>query len=197
MGKKKYLIDIEKLFIKSPVVSYDSIERIVKNKKKVKQYVKLLVSNLLKQGKIKRLAKGCYTNKDEISLAVFCFEPSYLGLQDALSSHDLWEQETIPIIITSSKARQGIRKIWGANVMIKRINKKYLFGVEYLKQGDFYLPYSDIEKTFIDMVYFKQPIDDEVINEFRKKINKKKLKDYLKRYPERFRKKVKIILKLR
>lgn len=190
MGKRKYLDEVEKLFIKSPVVSYDSIERIVKNKKNVKQYVKILVRNLLKQGKIKRLAKGYYTNRDEVSLAVFCFKPSYLGLQDALSFHELWEQETIPIIITSNTVRQGIREIFGVNVIIRRIDKKYIFGFEYYKDGDFYFPYSDIEKTFIDMIYFKQPLDEEVIDNFRKKIDKKNLKDYLKRYPERFKKMV-------
>lgn len=190
MGKRKYLDEVEKLFIKSPVVSYDSIERIVRNKKKVRQYVKILVRNLLRQGKVKRLTKGYYTNRDEVSLAVFCFKPSYLGLQDALSFHDLWEQETTPIIITSNAVRQGIRKIFGVNAMIRRIDKKYIFGFEYCKDGDFYFPYSDIEKTFIDMIYFKQPLDEEVIDNFRKKIDRKKLKEYLKRYPDKLRKKV-------
>ena len=190
MGKKKYLDEIENFFKKSPVVDYGSIEKIVRNKKKVKQYVKLIVSNLLKQGKIKRLAKGYYTSRDEVSLAVFCFKPSYLGLQDALSAHNLWEQETIPVIITTNKVRQGIRRILNVNVLIRRIDKKYIFGFEYLRQGDIYLPYSDIEKTFIDMIYFKQPLDEDIINNFREKINKKKLEDYLKKYPKRFRDKV-------
>ena len=195
MGKRKYLDDIEKLFIKSPVVNYDSIERIVKNKKNVKQYVKILVHNLLKQRKIKRLTKGYYTNRDEVSLVVFCFKPSYLGLQDALSFHELWEQETIPIIITSNTVRQGIREIFGVNVMVKRIDKRYLFGFEYYKDGDFYFPYSDIEKTFIDMIYFRQPLDKEIILEFKKRIDKKKLKDYLKKYPKKFKVKINNILK--
>lgn len=190
MGKKKYLDEIEDFFKKSPIVDYGSIERIVRNKKNVKQYVKIIVRNLLKQGKIKRLTKGYYTNQNEVSLAVFCFKPSYLGLQDAMSFHNLWEQETIPIIITTNKIRQGIRKILGVNVLLRKINKKYIFGFEYYKEGDFYIPYSDIEKTFIDMIYYRQPLDEENILEFKKKINKKKLKAYLKKYPTRFRNKV-------
>jgi len=74
---------------------------------------------------------------------------------------------------------------------LKRVPGKYMFGYEYykypLENREIYIPYSDIEKTFIDMIYFKQPLDKEVILEFRKKINKKKLLDYLKRYPKRFR----------
>jgi len=184
MGKQIYLIDIENLFKKSPVVSFKSIERIIKNKKDVKQYTKQLIKNLISKNKIKKLAKGYYTSHDEVSFSVFCFKPAYFGLQDALSMHELWEQETIPVIITSRKVRQGLRHILEVNVLIRRISPKYLFGFDYYKDGDFYFPYSDIEKTFIDMVYFRQPMDEEVIKNFRKSINMKKLKDYLKKYPK-------------
>ncbi len=194
MGKQKYLSRVDSLFKKSPVVNFNSIQRIVKNKK---NYTKQLIRNLLKQGKIKKLAKGYYTSHNEISLIVFCFKPAYLGLQDALSHHNLWEQETIPVIITSKKARQGIRNIFGANVLIRRIDKKYLFGFEYYKDGDFYFPYSDIEKTFIDMIYFRQHLDKEIILEFKKKMDKKKLKLYLKKYSKRFIKKIDNILKFK
>ena len=74
-----------------------------------------------------------------------------------------------------------------------------MFGYEYYKYSlenrEIYIPYSDIEKTFIDMVYFKQPLDEENILEFNKKIDKKKLRDYLKKYPKRFRDKVMLNLK--
>ncbi|MBW2966471.1 hypothetical protein KY342_05190 [Candidatus Woesearchaeota archaeon] len=190
MGQKKYLKKIESLFKKSPVVNADSIARIIRSKKQVKQYNKQLIRNLILKGKIKRLTKGCYTLYDDPSLAVFCFGPAYLGLQDALSFHNLWEQETIPIIVTARKVRPGIRKISGTNVLIRRLNKKYFFGFEYCKHGKFYIPYSNIEKTFIDMVYFKEKLSDEAIREITKKINKRKLNSYLKVYPKRTRKKV-------
>ena len=187
MGKVKYIQQIEELFKKSPVVSFSSITRVVKFKKNIKQYSKQLVRNLLLKGKIMSLAKGYYTQHDEVSLAVFCFKPAYLGLQDALSIHNLWEQETNPVIITARKVRNGVREILGRNVVIKRIDLKYIFGVEYYKDGDFYFPYSDIEKTFIDMIYFKQPMDKEVLKEFKRRIDMKKLQGYLKKYGKRFR----------
>ena len=190
MGKQKYLSDIENLFKKSPVVSFKSIEKIIKNKKNVKQYSKQLVRNLISKNKIRKLAKGYYTSHDEVSFSVFCFKPAYFGLQDALSIYELWEQETIPIIITTRKVRQGIRKILGTNVLTRRISSKYLFGFDYYKDGDYYFPYSDIEKTFIDMIYFRQPMDGEVLEEFKKKINIKKLKLYLKKYPKRIAERV-------
>lgn len=187
MGKQKHLARIMDLFKKSPVVNFSSVERIVKNEKNVKQYTKQLIRNLIKQGRINKITKGYYSIHDDPSLIVFCFKPSYLGLQNALSFHNLWEQETNPVIITTRNIRKGIRVVFGRNVIMRRIDRKYIFGFELYLDGDFYLPYSDIEKTFIDMVYFKQPLDKEIIREFKKKIDKKKLGDYLKRYPKRFR----------
>ncbi len=180
MGKIKYINEIRKLFRESPVVSINSLKKFIT--KKDKRYIYLLINNLLKNGEIKKITRGFYTIHDDPSLLVFCLKPSYLGLQDALSIHNLWEQETNPVIISVKKVRQGIRKIFGNNAVVRRISGKYLFGFEYKKNGDFYFPVSDIEKTFIDMVYYRQHIDKELLKEFKKRINKKKLFLYLKRY---------------
>jgi len=190
MGKEKYLKDVEKLFKKSPVVSYGSIRKIIRHKKSVKQYTKQLIRNLILKGKIKKLTKGYYTVYNDSSLSVFCFKPAYLGLQDALSFHNLWEQETIPIVITTGKIRPGIRKVLGHNILIRRINKKYFFGFDYYKEHEFYMPYSDIEKTVIDMIYFKEKLSVESIKEIGKKINKRRFNSYLSCYPKIFRKRV-------
>jgi len=190
MGKVKYMRDVEEFFKKSPVVDYGSIERMIRDRKKVKGYVKQLVRNLMLNGKVKRLTKGYYTIHEETPLIVFCFKPSYLGLQDAMSLHGIWEQETVPIVLTTRKVRTGIRKVMGMNVLIRRIDSKYFFGFDYYKSGDFYFPYSDIEKTLIDMVYFRGHMDKEVVREFKKKIDRKKLNGYLKVYPKKFREKV-------
>lgn len=190
MANKKHLDLVLELFKKSSVVEASSIKRIMKSKKNIKQYDKQLIRNLVLKGKIKRITKGYYTINEDISLGVFCFKPAYLGLQDALSFYNLWEQESIPVIITPKKVRQGIRKIFGANVLIRRIDKKYFFGFDYCKNKEFYLPYSDVEKTFIDMIYFKERINKETLKEIKKRIDNKKLDSYLKRYPKRFQKKV-------
>jgi len=194
MGKEKYQREIEALLKKSPVISFSSLARIVRKQKKVKQYQKQLIRNLLLKGKLKRLAKGCYTIHDNPALSVFCFKPSYLGLQDALSFHALWEQETIPIIITTRKIRSGIRKIMGMNVLIRRIDKKYIFGIDYFHDGNLCFPYSDIEKTLIDMVYFKEELSKEALKNISRKLNKKKLNTYLKHYPKNTRERVLTII---
>lgn len=180
MGKKKHIEAVQELFRKSPVVSSASVEKIVKNK----QYTKQLLRNLVLKGSIHRLTKGYYTAHDDPSLIVHCFKPAYLGLQDALSHHNLWEQETIPIIITTRKIRPGIRTIMGANVLLRHIKKKYYFGIEYGQDG---APYSDVEKTLIDLAYFKETLSSETKRAIRSKINKEKLAIYLKMYPRNIR----------
>ncbi|MEK6961080.1 MAG: hypothetical protein AABX47_07955 [Nanoarchaeota archaeon] len=193
MGKHKHIDSINRLFEKSPVVDFRTIERIVESKDKsgrTGRYAKLLVSNLLRQGKIKKLAKGCYTRHDDNSLAVFCFKPAYLGLQSALSAHNLWEQETIPIIISAKKARSGVRDVMGGNVLVRRTGSERIFGYELMQEGDFYLPYSDIEKTLIDMIVFRQRIDPETMKRINRRIDPRRLTEYLKRYPPRIRKMV-------
>ena len=180
----KHIDRIERLFEKSPVVDFKSIERLAGN------YAKLLVHNMLKQGRIKKLGKGVYTRHDEASLTVFAFNPAYLGLQSALSHHGLWEQETIPVILTGKKARRGIRKVMGSNVLIRHLDKKYLFGFELCQEQGFYLPYSDVEKTFIDMIVFNQNIDPDVLKSMRRRMSKRRLGEYLKRYPKNIRERI-------
>ncbi len=152
-------------------------------------YLNLLIHNLLKQKKITKLAKGTYTFREELEIVGFAYFPFYYGLQDALSYHGLWKQETIPVIITSKKIKPGIRQINNNNILLRRINRKYLFGVEYKQINDIDIPISDIEKTLIDLVYYRQPINKETITEFRKRINKEKLNNYLEKYPVTFKKK--------
>jgi predicted transcriptional regulator of viral defense system len=185
-----YLKELKERYSKSLVFSLRDINILFKNKKLSKQYSYLLISNLLKKGELKRITKGKYTFKDDIMVSGFAFSPFYYGLQDALSFHNLWEQETNPVIITSKNIKPGLRKIFDSNVYLRRINKKYLFGYDFIKYYDFQIPVSNIEKTLIDFVYYNEYISSEVIKEMKKKLNKKKLKEYLKIYNYSIKEKV-------
>ena len=189
MGKQIHLEKIEELFEKSPIVDFKSVERVIGGVKN-NNYAKLLIHILIKKGKIKKVGKGVYTKYDDISLAVFSFKPAYIGLQSALSYYRVWEQETILVIITTRKVRRGVRNLMGGNILLRNVDKKYFFGLEYVEEGNFYFPYSDLEKTFIDMVVFNQKIDKEVLKKIKKRINKPKLLNYLKRYPLKIRERV-------
>ena len=186
MGKIKYLPKIKEFLEKTPAFSARDIELIVKNKR----YAHLLLHNLVKKGEIYRLTKGCYSKESDPILAVFCFKPAYLGLQEALSLDNLWEQETNPVIITARKAREGVRQALGNNIVIYRISPRYFFGFELFKYGDFFLPVSDIEKTLIDLVYFKNIPSEKTLREIKKRIQSAKLNSYLKRYSQGIRRAV-------
>ncbi len=194
MGTKKYLEEVKEYLHNSPVVESTSLYRLIRARKQLKQYHKQLIRNLIKKRQLKPLTRGCYTIHDEVSLAVFCFTPAYLGLEDALSYHGLWEQETIPIVVTTRKVRQGLRKFAGTNYLVRRIDRKYYFGVDYYPVGEFSLPYSDKEKTFLDVLYFKLKFTDEELQEMATGLDTQKLWQYLERYPEKMRKRVKKIL---
>jgi len=188
MGKVKYLDKIRELLKKSPVVDINSLKRVME--KKDKKYIHLLINNLLKKKEIKQITKGYYSLEENSNLLLFTLKPAYLGLQDAMSFYGIWEQETVPVIVTTRNVRTGIRQVFGANALIRKINKKYFFGLDYFQENNYALPYSDIEKTFIDMVHFKQPLDKEAIKEFKKQIDKAKLKEYLQVYPNKTKKRI-------
>ena len=47
------------------------------------------------------------------------------------------------------------------------------------------MPYSDKEKTFLDVLYFKLKFTLKELQEMAKGLDKKKLEAYLKKYPQR------------
>ncbi len=190
MGRIKYINHVREFLKKTPVATLRDISMLVRNK----TYSYLLVNNMVRRGELKRIKKGFYSLQDDPTLSVFCYRPAYIGLSEALSVHNLWEQETVTIIVTAQKVKRRKIEVFENNVILHRIKPKYLFGFEMIKYGDFFVPVSDIEKTLIDFVYFNQPLDKEVIREFRKRIDRKKLENYLKAYPALLRKRVLALL---
>ncbi len=184
MQKDKHLPKIRDFIKRTPVFLSKDIERITKDK----NYAHLILSKLTKKGEIFRLTKGFYSAFNDPTFSVFCFKPSYLGLYDALSLRNLWEQEVNTTIITIKKVRTGIRKILETNVIIKRIKPKYFFGFDYIKYDNFYIPVSDLEKTLIDLVYFKEPLTWQILKNLKNKIDEKKMLKYLKAYSKDFQK---------
>jgi predicted transcriptional regulator of viral defense system len=184
MRKTKHINKIRNFISKTPVFTSRDIERITKNKK----YAHLILTKLSQKREIFRLTKGFYSKNEDPIFTIFCFKPGYLGLYEALSLRNLWEQETNTTIITIKKVRTGKRNILESNVIVKRINSKYFFGFDYLPYDNFYLPVSDLEKTLIDIIYFKEQLPISLLKKLRKKINLEKLKKYLKHYPKNFQK---------
>lgn len=176
----KYVDNVRKYAGRTPVFDTRSVSRLVGDP----DYAYVLLNHLVRAGEIKRVTRGYYSVHEEPALLVYCMKPAYLGLQDAMSFHNLWEQETNPVIVTARRVRCGVRSVFGHNVIVRRMCVEHFFGYDYYKYGEFLLPVSDVEKTFIDMVYFNE-IRRDMVREFMRKIDKGKLHEYLRKYDER------------
>ncbi len=180
-----------------PIVKLSDLRTALKYKKISDAYLKRLVNYMMHKGELKKITKGIYTLHDEITVIGFAFEPFYYGLENALTIRKLWEQGTNPIVITSKKARIGIRKFENGNYVVQRIDKKLFFGYELIKYYEFWIPVSDTEKTLLDFVYFKHYLRKDVLMELKRTMNKDRLAAYLEKYTPEFKNKFLKTLKIK
>lgn len=191
-----YSVDFEEHFRSRPFFSMRDARLFLKSKGISPAYLKVFMHRQVKKGKLKRLGKGLYSFKEDLELVGFAFRPFYYGLQFALSHHSLWDQASNMVVVTPQKVRTGIRVIWGQNVVVRRISPRLFFGFELVNENEYWIPVSTIEKTFIDMVYFRQKMDAQLIESFRSRIRKPILESYLKKIPVGVQKRVKKALAL-
>ena len=69
------------------------------------------------------------------------------------------------------------------------------FGYKLMNYSGVWVQVSDVEKTLIDMVYYKQYMGAELKSEFSKSINKTNLNTHLKKVPKKLREKILKLLK--
>ncbi len=183
----KYVKSAREHFFGQHVFSVRDLSIFLAEKGISRPYARLLLHNLLKKGEIVRVSRGIYSFKKDPAHWGFAFSPFYYGLQESLSLRNLWEQETIPVIITPLKVRPGVREVSGSNILVRRIKRKMFFGFEMMEHYDSFIPVSDTEKTLLDFQYFREPLPENALKELLRKAEGKKLESYLKKYPKRFR----------
>lgn len=186
----KYAKELREYFSKKTVFSIRDTKIRFAHKRISPNYVGVLLNHLMKRKEIHRVAKGIYSFRSDPNIIAFAIQLSYFGLQDALSLHGLWQQQTIPILITSRKIRNGFRTVLGSRVLIKRIKRSMFFGIQMLKYTDFWVPVSDPEKTLIDFFYFNQPLEKNILKKLLEKSSRSKMREYLKRVPKKTRQKI-------
>jgi len=179
----KYIKPVREHFRKFPVFTIQDIKVFLSQYRVNGPYIHTLVHHLREKGELKRIGRGVYSFREEAEIVGFAFSPFYYGLQEALSLRGLWEQETNPVVITCRRVRPGLRTILGANVLVRKIERKMFFGYGMVRYYDLWLPVSDVEKTLIDFVYFREPLAPEVLREMKKRIRKKLLDAYLRKVP--------------
>jgi len=177
MPKVKYKSFIERLK-RADLFSFRMLEsRMGKN------YAKLFVHNLLKNGEIIKLKKGWYSFKKSPYLLANLLVKSYIGLGSAALIHGVWDKAVNITILTplvGIKIRKGEKMIAGRKVIVRKISEKMYFGYEFKSVEGINVRVSDPEKTLIDMIYFDYPFFDEVKGELVKLCDKRKLISYVK-----------------
>lgn len=190
----KYMADFIEHFKDRSAFSIRDSRIFLKQKKISREYLYYLIQYLLKRKKMERVARGFYTFREDPIVAGFAFQPFYYGLQQALSLHGLWQQETNLVIITPRKVRSGLRRIMESNIVVKRIDERMFFGFELERHYNEWIPVSSIEKTLVDFAYFNEPLSREALKAIKHRLNKKVLQQYLEKTTPRTRKKVKALL---
>ncbi len=151
MKKIALLRELEKY----PVFTLETVMRILK---KERNYIKLVIHRLKKEGLIFKIEKNKYTlHKDPILVASNIVWPSYLGFWSALRHHNLTEQlpQKISVITTRSRKNYQI-EFAGTEIFFTKVNPGYFFGFKKEIYNDFIIFVSDPEKTLIDSALFKR-----------------------------------------
>ncbi len=178
----KYEAAFAEFFSKQSMFTSDDARRFLIRLGASEAYIRLMLHNLVQSGQLHRIGKGTYTFQRNEAVVGFGFRPFYYGLEYALTIRKLWTQQSVPVIITKSKANPGVRELMGIRVILHRINEKGFFGVEYLNYGGLFVPVSDPEKTLLDFIYYGIKLDPVTMNELKKNTNESKLKEYAARF---------------
>ncbi|MEM4089071.1 MAG: hypothetical protein QW528_03920 [Candidatus Micrarchaeaceae archaeon] len=158
-------------------------------------YARLFMHNLLRRKAIYRLARGTYTFHDNEAVYGFAFRPFYYGLEYALTIRRLWTQQANPVIVTTSKANQGIRRINGTNVVLRRISENAFFGFEYISYAGVYVPVATPEKILLDILYYREKMPSGVMQALIDASSKKLLDAYAARLGEAYERRVQRLFK--
>ena len=186
----KYMREFRSYFMKKPAFTAREVELFLENRESSPGYYKLVIHNLLSRREIYRITRGVYTFQEDAQMSGFGFSPFYYGLEDALSLRNVWEQETNPVVITPRNVRVGIRQFEGRNFVVRRIDRQMFFGYTYVAYGDFHIPVSTVEKTFIDFIYYRIELPRELIFAILSRSSRRKINEYLREIPKWLSKKV-------
>ncbi len=192
----KYVKSFLEEFKKTPIFTMRDLKKFLMYNGSTKNYPRIFINLMIKDGKAYRVTKGFYTLYRNIEVVGFPFYPFYYGLSYALTIHKLWTQQANPHVLTTKNVRRGIRTTFGSNFTVSKISKTMFFGYYSIIGVDFYYPISDIEKTLIDCIYYRFNLEDYVYINIFEKLNTKKMDTYLKKCSERIRIKYKMLKKI-
>ncbi len=177
-------------FEKFPAFTAKDVKLFLRKNEAEKDYYKVFMHNMIKSGRAFTVRRGHYTLHDDPMIAGFAFSPFYYGMETSLTYYKLWDYMTPISIITTNRIRESNIELLGRNASIRRVQRDKFFGYSMVQYKDMYIPVADVEKTLIDSVYFHARFSKPVYSAMIKRIDRKKLNNYLKRYTEIIKKQV-------
>lgn len=185
--KETNIYEIKELCIKSGRMIFDSasLAKLIGKKREV---AKVYLSRLVKAGLAKKLIRGKISfTEDEYIIATQLIEPSYISLLTALNYYGLFQQ--IPKNIQCINAK-NTRTFINLGIEYHKIVKKLFFGYKTQRKSESYFFIAEKEKAVLDALYFGL-INSDFIYENAKRLDKKILLNYSKKYVRRVQKIVK------
>lgn len=146
--------------------------------------IQVTLSRMAKRKRIYSITKGVYSPEKRDEVAGFAFTPFYYGGMAALMIRDMIDDQVKMEIMTTRRVKTSFVAVFGGDsaVVVHHIPRKYYFGFEDLKYGDITVPVSDLEKTLIDLFYYRERLSLQDYAGILKGIRKDVLERYLKHY---------------
>ncbi|MGC8618549.1 MAG: type IV toxin-antitoxin system AbiEi family antitoxin domain-containing protein [Thermoplasmata archaeon] len=189
----KYENNFRAFFSEQLVFTSEDAKRYLEKEGASSEYVRLFLHKLVADGSLMRIKRGVYSfNKNE-ALTGFAFRPFYYGMEYALTIRKIWAQQADPVIISRTKANQGVRIVNDSRVLIRRINQRAFFGYEYINYSGFFVPVSVPEKILLDFIYFRERLDEETMSSLVLKCNKRIARNFALKLGKPFKSKVDMI----
>lgn len=172
--------EILKKFSEYPTFSYNDVELYLMQRAKGCNIARI-ISYMKSKDYIYGIRKGVYSTRNDAAISGFAFQPFYYGLTYAMTIRELWTQESSPEIITLKRVKKNNVEVFNGKyiVVLHHSDPKYFFGYENVKYGNINIPVSDIEKTLIDLFFYKNRLALQEYSGLLKALNKKRLKHYL------------------
>lgn len=180
----KYAKQFLKYFEKFPAFTVKDVKLFLEKNGADKNYYKIFLHNMIKSKRVFTIRRGHYTFYDDPMIAGFAFSPFYYGMETSLTHYKLWDYLTPISIITTNRIRKSDIELFGRNASVRKVQKDKFFGYSMVQYGDMYIPMADVEKTLIDSVYFHARFSKQVYIAMARKINRRKLDNYLEHYTE-------------
>lgn len=149
---------------------------------KDKNYLKVLLYRLSRQGKIRSLKRGMYASekflesinrKNAINeyaefVGNIIYEPSYLSLEYVLEKYGVLSESVNSLTLVSEKKTNKFFNYLGV-FKFHNIKKDLFIGFTIKKKGDFFVAEATLAKAMFDFLYFRKNIlsSDEQIDELR------------------------------